>query len=111
MTAKRIQLRRTKGWRKPAGAVVCTRPGRWGNPYKVGAPHPEHGFPMSAGEAVALFERRVENDEAFKEEIRRELRGKDLCCVCPLTAPCHVDVYLRVANEPAKENRKATVTT
>jgi hypothetical protein len=33
---KRIQLRRTKGWRKPAGAIVVARPSRWGNPYKVG---------------------------------------------------------------------------
>jgi hypothetical protein len=33
---ERIQLRRTKGWRKPEGAVVVTRPGRWGNPFKVG---------------------------------------------------------------------------
>lgn len=36
MTApKRIQLRRTKGWRKPAGAVVVARPAVWGNPFRV----------------------------------------------------------------------------
>lgn len=34
---KRIQLRRTKGWRKPEGAVVVSRPTRWGNPYEVGS--------------------------------------------------------------------------
>lgn len=28
---KRIQLRRTKGWRKPEGAIVVARPSRWGN--------------------------------------------------------------------------------
>lgn len=33
---KRIQLRRTKGWRKPEGAVVVARPTRWGNPFRVG---------------------------------------------------------------------------
>lgn len=34
MTApKRIQLRRTKGWRKPEGAVVVSRPSKWGNPF------------------------------------------------------------------------------
>ena len=32
--AKRIQLRRTKGWRKPEGAIVVARPSRWGN-YRV----------------------------------------------------------------------------
>jgi len=30
-----IQLRRTKGWRLPANTVVVSRPGRWGNPFKV----------------------------------------------------------------------------
>ena len=28
---QRIQLRRTKGWRKPEGAIVVARPSRWGN--------------------------------------------------------------------------------
>lgn len=31
---ERIQLRRTKGWRKPEGAVVVARPSRWGNPFE-----------------------------------------------------------------------------
>jgi hypothetical protein len=35
MTPQRIQLRRTKGWRKPEGAIVVARPSRWGNPFKV----------------------------------------------------------------------------
>ena len=35
MTPQRIQLRRTKGWRKPEGAIVVARPSRWGNPYVV----------------------------------------------------------------------------
>lgn len=34
-TPRRIQLRRTKGYRKPPGAVVVARPGKWGNPYRV----------------------------------------------------------------------------
>ena len=33
---KRIQLKRTKGWRKPEGAVVVSRPSRWGNPFAIG---------------------------------------------------------------------------
>jgi hypothetical protein len=32
---KRIQLRRTKGWRKPEGAIVVARPSRWGNWYVI----------------------------------------------------------------------------
>lgn len=34
-----IQLRRTKGWRKPEGAVVVARPSRWGNWYKASPCH------------------------------------------------------------------------
>jgi hypothetical protein len=36
VTPKRIQMHRTKGWRKPEGAVYVGRPTRWGNPYVVG---------------------------------------------------------------------------
>lgn len=33
--SKRIQLRRTKGWRKPEGAIVVARPSKWGNPFPM----------------------------------------------------------------------------
>lgn len=33
---KRIQRKRTKGWRMPEGAVSVCRPGIWGNPFKPG---------------------------------------------------------------------------
>lgn len=33
---KRIQRRRTSGWRMPDGAVYVGRPTRWGNPWYVG---------------------------------------------------------------------------
>lgn len=35
VTPERIQLRRTKGWRKPEGAIVVARPTKWGNPFAV----------------------------------------------------------------------------
>lgn len=34
-TPRRIQQRRTKGWRMPANTVSVARPSRWGNWYKV----------------------------------------------------------------------------
>ena len=43
----RIQLRRTKGWRLPKGAVRVARPGKWGNPFSVA----EHGRER----AIAFF--------------------------------------------------------
>lgn len=33
-TPRRIQLRRTRGWRIPEGACSVARPGKWGNPYR-----------------------------------------------------------------------------
>lgn len=35
-TPVRIQLRRTKGWKKPEGAIRVSRPTKWGNPFPVG---------------------------------------------------------------------------
>ncbi|WP_407924529.1 DUF4326 domain-containing protein [Catellatospora vulcania] len=32
----RIQRRRVKGWQLPEGAVIVTRPTRWGNPFAIG---------------------------------------------------------------------------
>ena len=36
VTPKRIQQRRTKGWRMPLGAKSVARPSKWGNPFRVG---------------------------------------------------------------------------
>jgi hypothetical protein len=33
------------------------------------------------------------------DEIRQELRGKNLACWCPEGSPCHADVLLEIANE------------
>lgn len=91
---ERIQLRRTKGWRKPDGAIVVSRPSKWGNPFTG----------SSRADAVAMFEdylRRMPQQDTGRtvfEEIRRQLRGKDLCCWCPLDQPCHADVLLEIAN-------------
>jgi hypothetical protein len=30
---KRVQRKRTKGWRMPLGAVYVGRPTKWGNPF------------------------------------------------------------------------------
>jgi hypothetical protein len=32
----RIQRSRKKGWRKPEGAIIVTRPSFWGNPFRIG---------------------------------------------------------------------------
>ena len=104
---RRIQLRRTRGWRKPESAVVVARPSRWGNPFAIGDPHPGHGGPMTRDETIALFRAALEpgGDLAhLVDDAREHLAGRDLACWCPLVdeaggpVPCHAEVWLEVAN-------------
>src|SRR5688500_7708213 len=87
---KRIQRKRSKGWRMPEGAVYVGRPTRWGNPFRVGGS-------TSAAMAVAEFGVYV----SLNGFDLTELRGKDLACWCPLDQPCHADVLLELANPQA----------
>ena len=91
---KRIQRKRTKGWRMPEGAVYVGRPTRWGNDWTVA----ECG---SNKEAVRRYITNFINDPlrlAFATLIVTELAGKDLACWCRLDQPCHADVLLEIAN-------------
>ena len=36
-----------------------------------------------------------------------DLRGKNLACWCPPTAPCHADVLLEHANAPVADKTEA----
>lgn len=87
---KRIQRKRTKGWRMPKGAIYVGRPSQWGNPF-------------TGEQAVLCFEiylRVWKRQDYFScENYLAPLRGHDLACWCPLDKPCHADVLLRLANE------------
>lgn len=100
--AKRIQRKRTKGWRMPDNAIYVGRPTEWGNPFSVGDRATLPGYPVavcfSQAEAVDAYRAVVEMMPAFKDRVRSELRGKDLACWCPLDQPCHADVLLELAN-------------
>jgi hypothetical protein len=103
---QRIQLRRTKGWRKPAGAVVVSRPSKWGNPHLASG---FAGIGQDAGYEKVLAVTAFSVDlvggrlKVSVDDVRRELRGKDLACWCPLPPAgardvCHAAVLLEVAN-------------
>ena len=114
MTPQVIQLRRTKGWRKPEGVIVVARPSRYGNMFTV-ASCVENGFALDVPHA------RVVCVEAFRsvlmlgsgspwfsahsaDRVRwildhlHELRGHDLACWCPQPGPCHAHVLIDLAN-------------
>ena len=93
MTPGRIQLRRTAGWRKPADAVVVTRPhSRFANPYRIG-----HEA-IDAAEAVAMFGLYLLARPDLVAAARAQLRGRTLACWCRPGDPCHGDVLLGIAN-------------
>ncbi len=75
----------------PKDAVYIGRPGPWGNPFSIGADG-------TRSEVVALYSDLVDQSPGFKEDIKRNLRGKDLVCFCA-PSPCHGDILLKVANE------------
>lgn len=103
----------------PEGAVYVGRPTKWGNPFRIS----EHGPKLALAlyrnvinglwspmilthltdaayirnyEAMQRMRGRLENHP--KEVAWCELRGKDLCCWCPLDAACHADVLLELVN-------------
>jgi hypothetical protein len=103
---ERVQLSRARGWRKPEGAVVVSRPSKWGNPYKL-TDYPT-AMPMADRRAHAIdsfrrlllgqIELPAVETSVMAEDVRRELRGKDLACWCRIGEPCHADVLLEIAN-------------
>ena len=123
MSPQRIQLRRTKGWRKPEGTIVVSRPSRWGNEFTI---YPDALTGRWWAEdyvddlermrrdtyATVVEARRVAAAAYFRvvlagnglwgiptiAEVRGRLAGRDLACWCPLDQPCHADVLLELAN-------------
>lgn len=110
---QRIQRKRTKGWKMPENTVSVTRPGKWGNPYKVveedgmwwikdtdgnywDAPHAESY--SATKRCIDLFIAWIEAKVGSGKINMEDLKGKNLACFCPLDQPCHADVLLKLAN-------------
>ena len=85
----------------PAGSIYVGRPTKWGNPWPIGRPGPDGEVMASAVAAVARYAAAigVESGVPNRDEIGRELRGRDLVCWCRLGRPCHADVLMKVAND------------
>lgn len=111
---ERIQLRRTRGYRKPPGAVNVARPTKWGNPFFIGkgefpwANDPDTYCPdipaaerqrLAAEWVVAAYRSYIEagcliitegaevtvwESPVCVSDVKRHLRGKDLACWCPI---------------------------
>lgn len=99
---KRIQRKRTKGWKMPPNTVYVGRPSIWGNPYfLVRCIGSEEDKRLDRERAVNNFRGYLLANQAGAERFRlpvHTLRGKDLACWCPLDQQCHADVLLEIAN-------------
>lgn len=112
---KRIQRKRTKGWRMPPNTVSICRPGKFGNPFSIESCI-DAGFAQDVQGArqmcVDTFRDWLETGDRsewfFQDgvELRKkildnigELRGKDLACFCKEGEPCHGDVLIELANK------------
>lgn len=111
-TPRRIQLRRTKGWRMPPNTVKVDRTTMFGNPFSI----TDYGHDR----AVALYKAWIAgrpHDKTLPAAVVRQLakrreevlaalpalRGKNLACWCALPKPgqpdiCHAATLLQLAN-------------
>lgn len=112
MTAIRIQRKRCKGWKLPENTVCVSRGTKWGNPFKIESyllspPEDEYDTPLHVSRerfrryAVMDFESLLHQGllKFTIDDVKRELRGKNLACWCRLDQPCHADVLLELANQ------------
>jgi len=74
----------------PENTVSVTRPGRYGNPFRV----EEYGREESMRRFEDYLQKRLEAEPDFLEP----LRGKNLACYCDTDVLCHADILLRYAN-------------
>lgn len=103
----------------PENTVSVTRPGYFGNPFRVGdyvrlgsggdglvymitreAKYATASYIYIAtiSEAVAIFVEYLKRYPLSPEKIA-QLRGKNLACWCKVGDPCHADELLRIANQ------------
>jgi hypothetical protein len=92
----------------PEGAIYVgrTTAGRsldYGNRYAVGETVRHVNDTMvlvrDRAHAVQLYREwfRWQQEHGYPHDLK-PLRGRDLCCWCPLDQPCHADVLLELAN-------------
>ena len=100
----------------PENTIAVDRSTKWGNPFVLHHAGTIHEIEMAPEMAVQAFRSMVEKEGSWSpiplpwpkgkipaqwtsvEDVKRELRGKNLACFCPLDQPCHADVLLELAN-------------
>lgn len=107
MSAARIRLSRSSGFRLPKGTINVARPGKLGNPFIVG----KWGTRAQCVSALASLAAGFINLGTSHVSVDHQLAlwghihasrdrfiGCDVACWCSLDGPCHGDVYLHLWN-------------
>lgn len=132
MNPRRIQRKRTRGWRKPEGCIDVTRNSQWGNPFVVGKDGTAAECVKKYAEMMLPYTHRPPRNgmddfllsNANMECIAEALAGHDLMCWCglcyahkdglpagvhcPDCPPCHGNWLLNMANTVYNTSDTAT---
>lgn len=108
---KRIQRKRTKGYRLPDNTKCVNRGTKWGNPFRVVFTAGSWAVIDKNGKhwgrlytekenateiAIECYGNWLHEQIALKKMDLNELKGKHLACFCSLSAPCHADYLLEL---------------
>lgn len=96
---KRIQRKRTKGYKLPDNTLCVTRPSKWANPFKIGdkirVEKTGKIIVIDRYVAIQLYLGYIIDKISNGEVDLAELRQYDyLACYCPIDKICHVDILL-----------------
>lgn len=75
----------------PPDAVYIGRPSKWGNPFVIMES-------ITRKESIEMFKKYLNENPKLINDIKKELKGKDLICFCAPKA-CHGDILLEIANK------------
>lgn len=97
---KRIQRKRTKGWRLPENTKCVTRPGKFGNPFETAEEFRKvlQALLSGPGEYRLACNIQQYSAMAYIAANLEELRGFNLACFCGPDKACHADVLIEFAN-------------
>jgi len=118
---KRVQRKRTKGYRMPENTKYVGRPTAWGNPFKLTPDgwimyysvnrkilDPWIYWSVTGGfcltDIVELYECWIKGEFKNYTDLPNttdieQLKGFDLACFCPLNSPCHADILIKLLSD------------
>lgn len=120
---KRVQRKRTKGFKLPPNTKCVNRGTKWGNPIKLIGDqlYIDAGYRRTIldkwvwlwvgdiDDVVWLYRKLLNGDKFQNKDLQywsdklskldlNELKDKNLACFCSIFSPCHADVLIEKAN-------------